>query len=257
MKPRVVVAMQPLLDIPGLSKSECKTIVIQQLKEYRKRLTAEQLELLLDKAESSKPLYLLTCCEELRYVPCFPYCRCCPIFRCSSLLLLYLLRALTLPLLLPLLLPLPLPAGCKRSTVPAALVWMSRFASCLETSPRSWTSFSSEWSGKTPPPASAVCSDSSSVLFLFLFLSLFLCQRLCVPCFAATCRRGRRRRVRGTWASSFRARARPLVPSLTASVSRWSGETRGTCSCSPRSALEASASLVVHHLRVATAPSDV
>lgn len=33
----------------------------------RKRLTREQLELLLAKAESSKPLYLLTCCEELRY----------------------------------------------------------------------------------------------------------------------------------------------------------------------------------------------
>jgi hypothetical protein len=42
-------------------------IVVQQLREYRKRLTHEQLELLLDKAESSKPLYLLTCCEELRY----------------------------------------------------------------------------------------------------------------------------------------------------------------------------------------------
>ena len=61
---------QPLLDVPGLTKEECKTIVVQQLREYRKRLTNEQLELLLDKAESSKPLYLLTCCEELRYGAC-------------------------------------------------------------------------------------------------------------------------------------------------------------------------------------------
>jgi hypothetical protein len=48
-------------------------IIVQQLKEYRKNLTPEQLELLLDKTESSKPLYLLTCCEELRYckrIPC-------------------------------------------------------------------------------------------------------------------------------------------------------------------------------------------
>ncbi len=57
---------QPIVDVPGLTKIECKTIVVQQLKEYRKRLTHEQLELLLSKAESTKPLYLLTCCEELR-----------------------------------------------------------------------------------------------------------------------------------------------------------------------------------------------
>jgi hypothetical protein len=60
------VDLQPQLDIPGLSKSECEEIVVQQLREYRKRLTREQLELLLAKTESNKPLYLLTCCEELR-----------------------------------------------------------------------------------------------------------------------------------------------------------------------------------------------
>lgn len=43
-------------------------IVVQQLSVYRKRLTNEQLDLLLEKAESSKPLFLLTCCEELRCV---------------------------------------------------------------------------------------------------------------------------------------------------------------------------------------------
>jgi hypothetical protein len=43
-------------------------IVVQQLSVYRKRLTNEQLDLLLEKTESSKPLFLLTCCEELRCV---------------------------------------------------------------------------------------------------------------------------------------------------------------------------------------------
>ena len=62
----VFVFPQPQLDIPGLSKAECEEIVVQQLREYRKRLTREQLELLLGKTEANKPLYLLTCCEELR-----------------------------------------------------------------------------------------------------------------------------------------------------------------------------------------------
>jgi hypothetical protein len=57
-----------MLDIPGLSRKECKMIVVQQLSVYRKRLTNEQLDLLLEKTESSKPLFLLTCCEELRCV---------------------------------------------------------------------------------------------------------------------------------------------------------------------------------------------
>jgi telomerase protein component 1 len=56
----------PQMEIPPLTQGEKETIVQQQLSEYRKKLTREQLRLLLDKKESSKPLFLLTACEELR-----------------------------------------------------------------------------------------------------------------------------------------------------------------------------------------------
>lgn len=56
----------PQIVVPPLNMEEREEIVVQQLSEYRKKLTPTQLQLLLEKAESHKPLFLLTCCEELR-----------------------------------------------------------------------------------------------------------------------------------------------------------------------------------------------
>jgi hypothetical protein len=55
-----------MVEIPALSESEKTAIVVRQLSEYRKKLTKDQMRLLLDKKESAKPLFLLTACEELR-----------------------------------------------------------------------------------------------------------------------------------------------------------------------------------------------
>lgn len=54
------------LEVPALLPNERKDIVVNQLQEYRKKLTSEQMELLLKKPDSHKPLFLLTVCEELR-----------------------------------------------------------------------------------------------------------------------------------------------------------------------------------------------
>lgn len=54
------------LHVPGLSIEERKDIVTTRLAQYRKKLTSGQMDLVLAKQESDKPLYLLTCCEELR-----------------------------------------------------------------------------------------------------------------------------------------------------------------------------------------------
>ena len=56
----------PQLVVPPLSMGEREEIVVQQLSEYRKKLTPQQLSLLMAKPESHKPLFLLTVCEELR-----------------------------------------------------------------------------------------------------------------------------------------------------------------------------------------------
>lgn len=56
----------PMIEIPSLAEAERTEIVVRQLSEYRKKLTSQQMRLLLDKKESSKPLFLLTACEELR-----------------------------------------------------------------------------------------------------------------------------------------------------------------------------------------------
>ena len=56
----------PMIEIPALAEAERTEIVVRQLSEYRKKLTGAQMRLLLDKKESSKPLFLLTACEELR-----------------------------------------------------------------------------------------------------------------------------------------------------------------------------------------------
>jgi hypothetical protein len=53
----------PIVEIPALAESEKTAIVVRQLSEYRKKLTKEQMRLLLDKKESAKPLFLLTACE--------------------------------------------------------------------------------------------------------------------------------------------------------------------------------------------------
>lgn len=55
-----------ILDVPELTMSERRAIVVQHLATYRKRVTEQQLEAILSKTDSHKPLYLLTCCEELR-----------------------------------------------------------------------------------------------------------------------------------------------------------------------------------------------
>jgi len=54
------------LTVPGLSEPERREIVVTQLREYRKKLLPYQLDLVLAKQDSFKPLYLLTLCEELR-----------------------------------------------------------------------------------------------------------------------------------------------------------------------------------------------
>ena len=56
----------PQLDVPPLEFSERCEIVRNALAEYRKKLLPNQMNLLMEKTESSKPLYLLTVCEELR-----------------------------------------------------------------------------------------------------------------------------------------------------------------------------------------------
>jgi hypothetical protein len=56
----------PHVVIPGLSEDEQRDIVVRQLQLFRKKLTDNQLRLVLNKAESYKPLYLLTAAEELR-----------------------------------------------------------------------------------------------------------------------------------------------------------------------------------------------
>eukprot|EP01138_Halocafeteria_seosinensis_P010237 gb/GECG01010455.1/.p1 GENE.gb/GECG01010455.1/~~gb/GECG01010455.1/.p1 ORF type:complete len:2817 (+),score=410.58 gb/GECG01010455.1/:1-8451(+) len=56
----------PQLDVPPLEFSERCDIVRNALAEYRKKLLPTQMNLLMEKSESHKPLYLLTVCEELR-----------------------------------------------------------------------------------------------------------------------------------------------------------------------------------------------
>jgi len=41
-------------------------VCVKTLCSFRKKLTPEQLHLLLAKAHAGSPLYLMTCCEELR-----------------------------------------------------------------------------------------------------------------------------------------------------------------------------------------------
>lgn len=52
--------------VGGLSRAECVEIVEKTLMEYRKKLTTQQVDLLLKKNDSTKPLYLVVACEELR-----------------------------------------------------------------------------------------------------------------------------------------------------------------------------------------------
>jgi WD40 repeat protein len=54
------------LQVPELRDDEKREIVVTQLREYRKKLLPHQLDLVIDKKDSAKPLYLLTLCEELR-----------------------------------------------------------------------------------------------------------------------------------------------------------------------------------------------
>ena len=56
----------PVLEITGLNQEERTAIVTAALAEYRKKLNAVQLAILMAKDESTLPLYLLTVCEELR-----------------------------------------------------------------------------------------------------------------------------------------------------------------------------------------------
>ena len=54
------------LNVPGLQLEDRQEIVRKSLLEYSKRLKPDQMELIMQKPESTKPLYLLTVCEELR-----------------------------------------------------------------------------------------------------------------------------------------------------------------------------------------------
>eukprot|EP00753_Platysulcus_tardus_P011971 PLAT3327.5.p1 GENE.PLAT3327.5~~PLAT3327.5.p1 ORF type:complete len:1805 (+),score=909.40 PLAT3327.5:47-5416(+) len=53
--------------MPPLPPTEGACIVSQLLHYYSKRLTEEQIELLLAKEDAARPLFLLICCEELRF----------------------------------------------------------------------------------------------------------------------------------------------------------------------------------------------
>ncbi len=54
------------LNVPGLQLEDRQEIVRKSLLEYSKRLKPDQMDLIMQKPESTKPLYLLTVCEELR-----------------------------------------------------------------------------------------------------------------------------------------------------------------------------------------------
>lgn len=57
----------PELVVSALSLEEREEIVRAHLSTYRKKLTPNQMENLMNKRDSSKPLYLLIACEELRF----------------------------------------------------------------------------------------------------------------------------------------------------------------------------------------------
>ena len=54
------------LEVRALHTEERSNLVVARLGMYRKKLTEPQMDILLSKAGSGSPLYLLTCCEELR-----------------------------------------------------------------------------------------------------------------------------------------------------------------------------------------------
>jgi len=54
------------MNVPGLQLEDRQEIVRKSLLEYSKRLKPDQMDLIMQKPESTKPLYLLTVCEELR-----------------------------------------------------------------------------------------------------------------------------------------------------------------------------------------------
>ena len=63
----------PVISIKPLSKKDIRNIITYRLSEYRKKLSAEQMQMLLAKKESNKPLYLAVACEELRTFPQFEF----------------------------------------------------------------------------------------------------------------------------------------------------------------------------------------
>lgn len=58
--------MPHVLLLEGLQPDEQRTIVGATLGEYGKKLTGDQMDMLLQKREASEPLYLIIACEELR-----------------------------------------------------------------------------------------------------------------------------------------------------------------------------------------------
>ena len=54
------------VEVQGLEVDERRVVVSARLNEYRKKLTPQQMDMLLSKGHAGSPLYLLTSCEELR-----------------------------------------------------------------------------------------------------------------------------------------------------------------------------------------------
>lgn len=56
----------PVITVKELSKNESRSIVESRLRKHSKKLSSSQMELLLKKKDSNRPLYLTVACEELR-----------------------------------------------------------------------------------------------------------------------------------------------------------------------------------------------
>lgn len=61
----------PCIHADSFEKHECQALVTRKLKEYRKALSSQKMQALLQKRESVRPLFLAVACEELRVYPVF------------------------------------------------------------------------------------------------------------------------------------------------------------------------------------------
>ena len=66
LKRKLATAAPYWLTVMPLDKDDCTAIVTERLMKFSKKLTPEQMRILLSKKDSSRPLYLTVACEELR-----------------------------------------------------------------------------------------------------------------------------------------------------------------------------------------------